>query len=93
MAFLPGDFQEKVNEYGWTREQKIAYLSADYLIFSLYILLVVLALHNMWVIVMKEKEYKNLPILMFYLYALIAIAIRPIYIVWKWTDNSTISNM
>ena len=53
MAFLPGDFNYWVNEYGWTQSQIIAYISADYLVILTYAALIAIALRNTWMIIIK----------------------------------------
>ena len=52
-----------------------------------------LALRNIWVIIVKQQEYKNLPILMFYLFALIAVTLRPIFLIWYYTFKQTLFNL
>ena len=59
----------------------------------LYVLLLVLVLRNIWVILYKQQEYKNLPIPIFYGFALIAITLRLIDIIWGWTPSSVIQNV
>ena len=44
-------------------------------------------------IIVMQKEYKNLPLLMFYIFALIAVTLRPIYIVLYWTGMPFVSNL
>ena len=51
-----------------------------------------LALFNIFVILIRQKEYKNLPILTFYAYALIVFTLRLINLIWKWTLNPIFSN-
>ena len=52
-----------------------------------------LLLRNSWVVVLKQKEYKNLPILMFYAYALIAVTLRQVLIIWWWSPDPIMSNI
>ena len=58
-----------------------------------YGFLVVLALRNIWVILVKLKEYKNLPILAFYVFALLAVSLRLANITLMWTENPVLWNM
>ena len=58
-----------------------------------YFVLVALALRNIYAILVKQREYKNLPILMFYVFALIAVTLRPIYLICYWTPNVTMWNV
>ena len=84
MAFLPG-IDAYADKHNWDRTKKISYISLDYLLIGLYAMLVLLALRNIWIIIVKQKEYRNLPILMFYAFALIAVTLRVVYLVWQWT--------
>ena len=52
-----------------------------------------LALRNIWFIIVKLEEYKNLPILMFYVFLLIAIGLRSVYLVLYWTPSPLVPNM
>ena len=71
----------------------VAYLILDYLLIGIYGTLVLLALRNIWVIILRQKEYKNLPILMFYMFALVAVVLRTIYLTWYWTPSPFIDNI
>ena len=92
MKYLPGVFEEQVRSWGWSQPQIIAYCALNYLNIVIYCLLILLALHNIWVIILKQKEYKNLPIFAFYAYTLIAISLRPIFLIWVWTYNPYVAN-
>ena len=59
----------------------------------MYTMLVVLVLRNIWAIIIRQKEYKNLPILAFYMFALIAVSIRLFFIFGDWTDKPIFRNM
>ena len=87
MAFLPGSFSGYVDYYEWTHGQAIALMTADYMVIITYGFLVILCLRNVWVILIRQKEYQNLPILTFYAFAIIAVTLRPIYIIWYWDVN------
>ena len=93
MAYLPGFDQEFVNLRGWSQEETIVFLLVVYLVIGTYIFLICLALRNIWVIIVRQQEYKNTPILMFYLFALIAVTIRPINVIWAYTLDPTIWNL
>ena len=71
----------------------IAYLVIYYTLIGLYGILVLLGLRNISIVIVKQKEYKNLPILMFYVFALIATTLRPIALIWWWTENTAVWNM
>ena len=53
----------------------------------IYALLLVLDILNVWMIFLKQKKYKNLPILMFYAFGTVAITLRLIYVIFYWTDS------
>ena len=93
MAYLPGFDQEFANLRGWSQEETIVFLLVVYLVIGTYIFLIGLALRNIWVIIVRQQEYKNTPILMFYLFALIAVTIRPINVIWAYTLDPTIWNL
>ena len=93
MAYLPGFDQEFANLRGWSQEETIVFLLVVYLVIGTYIFLICLALRNIWVIIVRQQEYKNTPILMFYLFALIAVTIRPINVIWAYTLDPTIWNL
>ena len=59
----------------------------------MYVLLVALALRNIWVILIRQQKYRLLPILAFYAFALVALALRPIYMVGRWTSDPIFFNM
>ena len=50
-----------------------------------------IALRNIFVVIVKQKEYRNLPILMFYLFALIAVTLREVKIIWQYESNPSIN--
>ena len=85
MPFIPDDFDEIVSMLNWSRSQKIAYTTLWYLILAIYGSLILLALRNIWAILLKQREYKNLPILAYYAFALIAVSLRLVYVIGYWT--------
>ena len=40
---------------------------------------------NTWQILVRQQRYKTLPLLFFYIYALIALGLRLIYSIWGWS--------
>ena len=90
MAFLPGDFEVYTND--WSVGQQIAYVCLDYLVIGLFMALLALCLHNIWSIVVLQREYKNLPIFLFYVFALIAIIIRIVWLLTFWIQNYALLN-
>ena len=55
--------------------------------------MVVLAVRNIYAILVKQREYKNLPILAFYCFSLIAVALRPVYLALYWIQIPIIWNI
>ena len=53
----------------------------------------VLALRNSWVIILRQEEYKNLPIPLFYAFALIAVSLRTIFLIMRWEAFSVLRNI
>ena len=50
-----------------------------YLDIALYLALVVFALRNMWVVVTQHyKEHRMLPVPAFYVFAVVALTLRPL---------------
>ena len=58
-----------------------------------YGFLLVLVMRNIWAILVKQREYKNLPILAFYTYALIAVTLRLVNELFYWTPNVVVRNL
>ena len=90
MALLPGYFEAYTID--WSIGEKIAYVCLDYLVIGLFIALLALNLHNIWSIVVGQREYKNLPILLFYVFALIAILLRMVWLLTFWIQNDAMLN-
>ena len=61
--------------------------------FAMYGLLVLLALRNIWVILVRQHEYKNIPILAFYAFSLVAISLRPIQMLGYWNHPLIFTNI
>ena len=93
MGLLPSGFDDYAEKLGWTQTQKVAFLTPYYLLIGVYSALFALASRNIWVILVKQKEYKNLPIAMFYAFALIAIVLRLIWLIWSWTFRPVYTNI
>ena len=93
MKFLPGHFEEFTDSTNWSQAQKITYLSLDYLLMAMYAMLILLVVRNIWAILMRQGEYKNIPILAFYVFALLAVSIRLLFIIGEWTDMPIFTNM
>ena len=65
-------------------------ITFTYVDFALYCALLLFALRNTYVVVIKKKRYENLPIPAFYSFAVVALALRPVYIIGGWADNNAI---
>ena len=52
-------------------------------------MLVLLALRNIWVVLIQQKKYRNLPILAFYSFTIIAVTLRPTYMIGIWSQESS----
>ena len=67
---------------------------ADYSVIVVFAGINLLSLYNIWSILYKQKEYKNLPILVFYVFTQIALTLRMIYTIFFWMQNvSFLSNL
>ena len=53
MKFLPGIFDDWARGNNWTKGEKIAYISMNYLDVATYGFLVIFAVRNIWVILYK----------------------------------------
>ena len=62
-------------------------ITFTYVDVALYCALLLFALRNIYVVVIKKKRYENLPIPAFYSFAVVALALRPIYLIGAWADN------
>ena len=92
MAYLPGlTHDQMIESRGWSQAELVSFLSALYLLIGVYGILIMIALRNILVVIVKQKEYKNLPILMFYLFALIAVTLREVKIIWQYKSNPYIN--
>ena len=85
MRFFPEYFEEVADNYDWSRGKRITYIASVYLVTTLYLMLVILAVRNIWAVLIRQKKYKNLPILAFYFFTMIAVTLRPIYMIGFWT--------
>ena len=54
----------------------------NYLVVGVYAFLILLALVNIWQILIKQKKYKTLPLLFFYIYSFVAITLRVICLIF-----------
>ena len=76
----------------------ITFFAFAYLVIGIYVFLFGLAIHNVWALFLRKKWKKegeeglNVSILMFYIYASIAISIRIACLVWQWVESPLILN-
>ena len=59
----------------------------------MYGILLLIALRNVWAILYKQNEYKNVPILAFYSFTLLAVSLRLIVVLLTWTKKPITMNM
>ena len=85
MLFLPAYFDEFADEDGWSHDQKVKFVVLTYLVIAIYVVLILLAVLNIWVVIVKLRKYKNLPIFAFYFFTIIAVVLRPISMIGVWT--------
>ena len=62
-------------------------ITFTYVDFGLYCALLLFALRNIWVVVIKKQRYKRLPIPAFYTFAVVTLTLRPFFIIGSWTDD------
>ena len=58
-----------------------------YILIGLYTFLFILAIVNIWNILIKQKRYKTLPLLGFYIFATLSIVFRIIYVILVWSSH------
>ena len=67
--------------------EKMALLAVEhYLLIGLYTFALFLATANIWRILIKQRRYKTLPLLVFYICAFISVALRWIYTILIFTS-------
>ena len=59
------------------------------MLIGLYATSLILVVANIWTILIKQRRYKTLLLLAFYIFAFFSIACRLIYILIDWTDYYT----
>ena len=64
-----------------------------YLDIATYGFLMALLVRNIWVILYQLKEYKNIPLLAFYVFATISLSFRLVYLICYWSGNVILYNM
>ena len=63
------------------------FVASEWILLSLYCLLVILILRNIWMILIKQEKWKNRPLLFFYIWSFLAITFRFIKIILGYTEN------
>ena len=87
MTYLPG-FDNIWSTYfreRWTQAELVAYLSLAYLDIGVYSFSILLSLRNIWVILVKQKQYKNTSLLAFYVFSFVALILRLGNLIFMWT--------
>ena len=84
VSILPG-FSENSEDYFGDETQVIIYAVERYILIGLYSLLLVLLFVNVWCILIKQRRYRNLPFLAFYVFSFLAISTRLAYILIQWS--------
>ena len=76
---LPG-LDTDATEYNWSQSELIFLAVEHYLLIALYASANILMYINIWNILFKQKRYKTLPLLFFYIFTFIALTLR---LVWS----------
>ena len=82
------------NFYGsffMSSDQLIFYAVEHYILIGLYTFLLFLVLMNFWNVIIQQKKYKSMPLLAFYIFALIAIFFRIIILIWFYSNSEAAS--
>ena len=66
------------------------YAVEHYILIGLYTFLFVLAILNIWKILIKQRRYKTLPLLAFYVFTFCAVALRLLYIIMLWSKYTAL---
>ena len=61
------------------------YAVEHYILIGLYTFLLVLVIVNIWTILIKQRRYKTLPLLAFYIFTLLNIVFRLVFIIIRWS--------
>ena len=89
---LPGFERGSFEEYGWSDAQFVTYVVCFYMLIGLYMFLLVLAIVNIWTILIKQRRYKTLPLLAFYIFAVLSIAFRLTELIMISGNNNVITH-
>ena len=89
MEILPG-FSTSIVSNMSPAQVKI-YAAVTYLLIGLYTYLFVLVTMNGWNILIRQKRYKTLPLLAFYIFAFITISFRIVVLIWQFEDSSGVT--
>ena len=85
VEILPGFSRESAEDYGYTDAQFVIYAMEHFILIALYTFLFGLAIVNIWNILIKQKRFKTLPLLAFYIFASLTIILRLIFILIIWS--------
>ena len=76
MAILPG-FEENVKPY-MSSTQYGVYVSVHWLLIFFYAALTALVVSNIWQILVKQRRWKTVPLLFFYIFVFISVVLREV---------------
>ena len=68
----------------------VLYSIEHFILIGLNILLLSLAIYNIWTILIKQKKYKTWPLLFFYIFTFITVALRIIWLIVKDIDSNVV---
>ena len=86
-AILPGFSRESVE---FTKAQVVIYALERYMLIGLHIFLLFLVVLNIWTILIKQRRYKTLPILAFYILSFLTIACRLVWLILEYNRHENV---
>ena len=81
MAILPG-LDEMVAEYGFTDSDKRCIAASQYVISIFFMIVLAWLSYNIWTILIKQRKYRVLPLLTFYIVATLLVLNRLYSSIW-----------
>ena len=89
MQILPG-FADEQKEF--TEGQLIVFATEHYMLILLYFCLLCLIIYNVWCFLIRQKKYKTIPLLFFYIFAFFAVLLRLTDSIVLFTDTKIVSS-
>ena len=83
--FLPGSDTIQFGDY--SKALIAFYATEHYILLGLYLFGIVLVTLNAWNILIKQGRYRTLPLLAFYIFAFLSLAIRTVYLILVLIDD------